>query len=70
MAAMGEDLERLKQRIPLLKYLQRHHWTDTAPALAPSSSDTVPYMRKPILPSISTLTRICSTVTAAAEAVT
>src|SRR6266581_8022447 len=27
MAAMGEDLERLKQRIPLLEYLQRHHWT-------------------------------------------
>jgi DNA primase len=23
---MGEDLERLKQRIPLLEYLQRHHW--------------------------------------------
>jgi hypothetical protein len=27
MAAMGEDLEQLKQRIPLLEYLQRHHWT-------------------------------------------
>ena len=27
MAAMGEDWERLKQRIPLLEYLQRHHWT-------------------------------------------
>ena len=27
MSAMGEDLERLKQRIPLLDYLQRHHWT-------------------------------------------
>jgi DNA primase len=24
---MGEDLERLKQRIPLLEYLQRHHWS-------------------------------------------
>ena len=24
---MGADLERLKQRIPLLEYLQRHHWT-------------------------------------------
>jgi DNA primase len=24
---MGKDLERLKQRIPLLEYLQRHHWT-------------------------------------------
>jgi len=24
---MGEDLERLKQRIPLLEYLQRHNWS-------------------------------------------
>lgn len=24
---MGADLERLKQRIPLLDFLQRHHWT-------------------------------------------
>jgi DNA primase len=24
---MGEDLERLKRRFPLLEYLQRHHWT-------------------------------------------
>lgn len=24
---MGEDLERLKQRLPLLEYLQRHNWT-------------------------------------------
>ena len=24
---MGKDLERLKQRLPLLEYLQRHHWT-------------------------------------------
>lgn len=24
---MGEDLERIKKRIPLLQYLQRHHWT-------------------------------------------
>jgi DNA primase len=23
---MAENLERLKQRIPLLKYLQRHNW--------------------------------------------
>ncbi len=23
---MGEDLERLKQRLPLLEYLQRHNW--------------------------------------------
>lgn len=24
---MQEDLERLKQRLPLLEYLQRHNWT-------------------------------------------
>src|SRR2546430_13181877 len=24
---MGEDLERLKQRLPLLEYLQQHDWT-------------------------------------------
>jgi DNA primase len=24
---MRKDLERLKQCIPLLEYLQRHHWT-------------------------------------------
>jgi DNA primase len=24
---MGEDLERLKRRLPLLEYLQRHNWT-------------------------------------------
>ncbi len=23
---MGEDLQRLKQRLPLLEYLNRHHW--------------------------------------------
>jgi len=26
---MREDLEQLKQRIPLLEYLQRHHWTSS-----------------------------------------
>ena len=24
---MAENLERLKQRLPLLEYLRRHHWT-------------------------------------------
>jgi DNA primase len=31
---MSEDLERLKQRLPLLEYLQRHNWT-ARPAGAP-----------------------------------
>jgi hypothetical protein len=25
--AMSEDLEQIKQRLPLLEYLQRHNWT-------------------------------------------
>ena len=31
---MGEDLERLKQRLPLLEYLQRHNWTARAAGTA------------------------------------
>jgi hypothetical protein len=33
---MGEDLEQLKQRIPLLEYLQRHNWNLVVPTLARS----------------------------------
>jgi DNA primase len=46
---MGEDLERLKQRIPLLEYLQRHHWSgrptgacDEFVGLCPLHEDTRP----------------------------
>jgi DNA primase len=46
---MGEDLERLKQRVPLLEYLQRHHWrghrVDAGPefaGLCPLHEDTHP----------------------------
>ena len=46
---MGEDLERLKQRIPLLTYLQRHHWSGRPAAirsefagLCPLHEDTRP----------------------------
>src|ERR1700735_1542632 len=49
MAAMGEDLEQLKQRIPLLTYLQRHHWSGRPAAvrsefvgLCPLHEDTRP----------------------------
>jgi len=37
---MGEDLEQLKQRIPLLTYLQRQHWSGRPPHFAQSSSDS------------------------------
>jgi DNA primase len=46
---MGEDLEQLKQRIPLLTYLQRHHWSGRPAAvrsefvgLCPLHKDTRP----------------------------
>jgi CHC2 zinc finger len=46
---MGEDLEQLKQRIPLLTYLQRHHWSGRPAAvrsefvgLCPLHEDTRP----------------------------
>src|SRR5215470_4583652 len=49
VATMGEDLERLKQRIPLLEYLQRHHWSgrpagarDEFVGLCPLHEDTRP----------------------------
>jgi DNA primase len=46
---MREDLEQLKQRIPLLQYLQRRHWTGCRVAtreefvgLCPLHQDTRP----------------------------
>jgi len=62
---MKEDLERLKQRLPLLEYLQQHHWTSCRtgsrqewvglcplhPETRPSSFTSMP-------------ARTCSTVTA------
>src|SRR5215472_9692388 len=46
---MGEDLEQLQQRIPLLTYLQRHHWSGRPAAvrsefvgLCPLHADTRP----------------------------
>jgi len=49
VGTMGEDLEHLKQRIPLLTYLQRHHWSGRPAAvrsefvgLCPLHEDTRP----------------------------
>jgi DNA primase len=67
---MGEDLERLKQRFPLLEYLQRHHWTGRPVGtgsefvgLCPLHEETHPsFYVNP--------TRTCSTVMAMGAAVT
>jgi hypothetical protein len=61
---MEEDLERLKQRLPLLEYLQQHHWTPCRRVPAKSSWGCVPYTRKRTLPFTSMPTRTCSTVMA------
>jgi hypothetical protein len=65
---MEEDLERLKQRLPLLEYLQRHNWT---PRRAGSRQELVglcPLHQESRLPSTSMSAKICSTATAAAAA--
>ena len=43
---MAEDLERLKQRISLLEYLQRHNWTPRRAGTRRSLSDCVPCIRE------------------------
>jgi len=60
---VGEDVEKLKQRLSLLDYLRQQHWTARPPLTAPSSSDSVPCIRKPALRSMSTPARISFTVT-------
>ena len=51
---MAEDLERLKQRIPLLDYLQRHNWTphhaghrQELVGLCPLHHETQPWCLRP-----------------------
>ncbi len=39
---MSEDLERLKQRIPLLGYLQRHNWRGYRVAAGPEFAGLCP----------------------------
>ena len=64
---VGEDVEKLKQRLSLLDYLRQQHWTARPPLTAPSSSDSVPCTRKPGLRSMSTRAKISSIATVAAR---
>jgi hypothetical protein len=63
---MGEDVEKLKQRWPLLDYLQKQNWLHSPRVTTPSSSDSAHCMRKLSLRSMSMPARISSTVMAAA----
>jgi DNA primase len=40
---MGEDLERLKQRVPLLEYLNRHQWTGHRVGTSPEFVGLCPF---------------------------
>jgi len=69
---MTDELEYLKQRIPLLDYLQQRNWTARRVGahlefvgLCPLHPDT-----RPSFYVMSMLPRICSTVTVAAVAAT
>ena len=66
---MHEDLEQLKQRIPLLEYLQRRRWTGCRVAareefVGLSRCIPMPSLRSMLMPA-----RICSIVTAVIAAV-
>jgi hypothetical protein len=63
--SIGEDVEQLKQRWPLLDYLQQQNWPPGQWVTTPSSSDSVRYTRKRGLRSMSTLVKISSTATVA-----
>ena len=67
---MEEDLERLKQRLPLLEYLQQHHWTPCRTGPAKSWWGCVPCTRKRALPFTSMPARTCFTVTAVVRGAT
>jgi hypothetical protein len=62
---MGEDLEQLKQRIPLLESCNGTTGEGIGSVPALSSRDSVLCMRTVIPPSTSTSEKTCSTVTAA-----
>ena len=67
---MGEDLEQLKHRVPLLEFLNRHHWKGQRVGTGPEFVGLCPCMRK-LMP-LSTLTRkeTCSIAMAAGGAAT
>src|ERR1700721_1087238 len=51
---MSEDLERLKQSIPLLQYLQQHNWSGRPAEARSEFVGLCRCMRKPTPPSSST----------------
>ena len=67
---MGEDLERLKQRMPLLEYLQRHHWSGRPAGARSEFVGLCPLHAETRPPSMSTRSKTCSIVTAAARVAT
>ena len=67
---MHQDLEQLKQRLPLLDYLLRATGRRAAWEPRPSLWDCVPCIRKATPRSMSTAARICSTAMAAAAVAT
>ena len=64
---MGEDVETLKRRLPLLEYLRQQNWKGHQRA-DPSLLDSVHCMKRPGPRSMSTHAKMSSTVTAAARA--
>ena len=62
---MAENLERLKKRIPLLEYLQRHNWNPCRTGTRQEFVGLCP-LHQETRPSFYVNTGICSTATAAA----
>jgi hypothetical protein len=65
-STMAENLERVKQRIPLLEYLQRHNWKPCRAGTRQEFVGLCPLHPETRLSSTSTPLRICSIATAAA----
>ena len=61
---MSEDLEQLKQRLPLLEYLRRHNWTGHHVGAGDEFVGLYPLHPDQQSSSISMPARICSIATA------
>ena len=57
---VGEDVEKLKQRLPLLDYLRQQSWTARPIAFGPEFVGLCPLHPEPGLRSMSTLAKISS----------
>ena len=67
---MTHDLERLKQRISLLEYLQRHNWKPCRAGTRQELVGFALYTRTRVRPSTLMPTRTCSTAMGVAGAAT